>query len=229
MFSHSASGGGKQAGRDDFYRSMDKVVQMVQSAHHKLKCDDWNYALLMKCDASRNMCPASIQALQDLSSAPSFQSSFSVRTSSENIKAFQQRNPSAGPVETQAFCMMCARALFECSRFFDALEFTYQALKLILVDVDCVFPRWTRPVFDAIAGNFKELWALCRVTQVSAFADNVETSKEGTPDQFVDITAEVRRRRASACAARFYAPILCRLFCFAVFLCFLSARMRKVS
>ena len=228
MFSHSASGGGKQAGRDDFYRSMDKVVQMVRSAHHKLKCDDWNYALLMKCDASRNMCPASIQALQDLSSAPSFQSSFSVRTSSENIKAFQQRNPSAGPVETQAFCMMCARALFECSRFFDALEFTYQALKLILVDVDCVFPRWTRPVFDAIAGNFKELWALCRVTQVSAFADNVETSKEGTPDQFVDITAEVRRRRASACAARFYAPILCRLFCFAVFLCFLSARMREV-
>ncbi len=54
-----------------------------------------------------------------------------------------------------------------------------------------MFPRGTRPVFDKIAGNFKTLWALCKVTQISAFADNVDTLRGGAPDQFVDITAEV--------------------------------------
>jgi hypothetical protein len=182
--------------REDFYSSIDKVLLLVQAAYRKLKCDEWNYALLMKCDASRNMCPESIQALRDMMGSPSFQQSFSVRTSSDNIKAYLQCTPSAGPVETQAFCMICARALFESQRFFDSLEFTYQALKLVLVDVDGVFPRWTRPVFDKIAGNFKTLWALCRVTQISAFAENVETTKLGSPDQFVDITGEVPRCRA---------------------------------
>jgi hypothetical protein len=192
MFNRGSSSG-KQTAREDFYYSIDKVLQLVQGAYRKFNCDEWNYALLMKCDASRKMCPESIHALQDLTGAPSFSQSFSVRSSLSNINAFLECTPSAGPVETQAFCMICARALFECQRFFDSLEFTYHALKFILVDVDCVFPRWTRPVFDKIADNFRTLWALCRVTQVSAFAENIETTKLGSPDQFVGITAEMFR------------------------------------
>jgi hypothetical protein len=171
---------------------MGKVLALVKNAHRRSKCDDWNYALLMQCDAHRQMCQESISTLQYLMSSRSFEQSFTVKTSLDDIKAFQERFRSAGAVETQAFCMICARALFENHRFFDSLEFTYQALKLILVDTDCVFPRSTRPVFDKIAGNFKTLWALCKVTQISAFADNVDTLRGGAPDQFVDITGEVR-------------------------------------
>lgn len=184
--------GGRPADLDPFYDGMGKVLALVKNAHRRSKCDDWNYALLMQCDARRQMCQESISALQDLMSARSFKQSFTVKTSLDDIKAFQERVRSAGAVETQAFCMICARALFENHRFFDSLEFTYQALKLILVDIDCVFPRCTRPVFDKIAGNFKTLWALCKVTQTSAFAENVETLRGGAPDQFVDISGEVR-------------------------------------
>jgi hypothetical protein len=192
MFNRGSSSGAK-AGREDFYGSIGKVLQLVQGAYRKFKCDEWNYALLMESDSRRKMCPETIQALHDLMSSSSFKNMFSVRTSLDDIKAFIQFNPSAGPIETQAFCMICARALFECQRFFDSLEFTYQALRLVLVDVDGAFPRWTRPVFDKIADNFRTLWALCRVTQVSAFAENVTTTKLGAPDQFVDITAEMFR------------------------------------
>jgi hypothetical protein len=183
--------GGRPSDLDPFYDGMGKVLALVKNAHRRSKCDDWNYALLMQCDAHRQMCQESISTLQDLMSSRSFEQSFTVKTSLDDIKAFQERFRSAGAVETQAFCMICARALFENHRFFDSLEFTYQALRLILVDTDCVFPRGTRPVFDKIAGNFKTLWALCKATQISAFADNVDTLREGAPDQFVDITAEV--------------------------------------
>ena len=184
--------GGKPADLHSFYHGMGKVLDLVKSAHRRSKCDDWNYALLMQCDAHRQMCQDSISALQHLMNSRSFKQSFTVKTSLDDIKAFQEHVRSAGAVETQAFCMICARALFESHRFFDSLEFTYQALKLVLVDVDCVFPRCTRPVFDKIAGNFKTLWALCKVTQISAFAENIEILRNGEPDQFVDITAEVR-------------------------------------
>jgi hypothetical protein len=196
--------GGTHADNSTFYGSMGKVLKLVRNAYRKSKCDDWNYALLMVCNASRKMCPESISALQDLMGSPSFEHSFTVKTSLVNISEFQQ-DVSADPVDTQAFCMICARALFERHRFFDSLEFTYQALKLILVDVDCVFPRWTRPVFDKISSNFKTLWALCKVTQISAFAENVPTVREGTPDQFVEITGEVLRF-FSLCPYNFLKP-----------------------
>jgi hypothetical protein len=184
--------GGAQADDGAFYGSMSKVLKLVRNACRKRNCDDWNYALLMQCNSSRKMCAESITALQDLTSSASFEQSFNVKTSYENIKDFQQRCQSSDPIDTQAFCMLCARALFERQRFFDSLEFTYQALKLILVDIDCTFPRWTRPVFDKISGNFKTLWALCKVTQISAFAEDVDTVKEGSSDHFVEITGEVR-------------------------------------
>jgi hypothetical protein len=181
---------------DTFYGCMGKVINLVRHAYRRANCDDWNYALLMKCSASKQMCPESICALESLIDSAAFDTSFNVKTSVDNIKEFQQRSRSVDPVDTQTFCMVCARALFELHRFFDALEFTYQALKLILVDVDCVFPRWTRPVFDKIAGNFKNLWALCKTTQISAFAENVRTVREDSADQFVEITAEVLRLHA---------------------------------
>jgi hypothetical protein len=184
--------GASHADDSTFYGSMGKVIKLVQKAYERSKCDDWNYYLLMVCNSSRKMCPESISALQDLMSSPSFEHSFTVKTSLVNISEFQQA-VSADAVHIQAFCMICARALFERHRFFDSLEFTYQALKLILVDIDCVFPRWTRPVFDNICSNFKTLWALCKATQISAFAEDVQTVREGTPDQFVEITGEVLR------------------------------------
>jgi hypothetical protein len=192
--------GGMQAddGIGTFYGCLGKVIKLVRNAYRHANCDDWNYALLMKCSESKQMCPESICALEALIDSPSFDASFNVKTSVDNIKEFQQRCQSADAVDTQAFCMLVARALFERHRFFDSLEFTYQALKLILVDVDCVFPRWTRPVFDKVAGNFKNLWALCKTTQISAFAENVKTVREDAADQFVEITAEVPRLHAPA-------------------------------
>jgi len=204
MFGQAAGGKGqsKPGGSDAFFDSLKHVIKLVQSAYRKSNHDDWNFALLMKWDADRSMCPQSIAAIHALTRAPLFEHALTVKSSLDDIKSFQQRTSNATPVETQAFCMLCARALFEHHRFFDALEFTYQALKLFLTDASCVFPRWTRPVFDAIAGNFKTLWALCKVTQVSAFAEDVDTVREGTPDQLVEINAEVQRvTRDNCCAA----------------------------
>jgi hypothetical protein len=184
--------GGKQGGNDALFDSLKPVVKLVQNAYRRARPDDWNYALLMKCNAERSMCADAITAIHALTRSPLFENSLTVMTSTEDIRMFQQRTQNCTPVETQVFCMLCARALFEHHRFFDALEFAYQALKLVLVDSACVFPRWTRPVFDAIAGNFKTLWALCKVTQVSAFAENVDTMREGAPDQLVEINMEVQ-------------------------------------